>query len=69
MSAPLPWDPDVLAGPFAHVVVDDSCFHDGHVARLLDDLQRCLAADFAVEHSTFQLEARSHAAHEHPTHP
>lgn len=53
----------------AHVVVDDACFHDGHVASLLDDLQRCLAADFAVEHSTFQLEARSHAAHEHPTHP
>jgi cobalt-zinc-cadmium efflux system protein len=53
----------------AHVVVDDSCFHDGHVASLLDDLQRCLSADFAVEHSTFQLEARSHAAHEHPTHP
>ena len=53
----------------AHVVVDDSCFHDGHVASLLDDLQRCLAADFEVEHSTFQLEARSHAAHEHPTHP
>jgi cobalt-zinc-cadmium efflux system protein len=53
----------------AHVVVDDSCFRDGHAASLLDDLQRCLAADFAVEHSTFQLEARSHAAHEHPTHP
>ena len=53
----------------AHVVVDDSCFHDGHVATMLDDLQRCLAADFAVEHSTFQLEARTHADHEHLTHP
>ena len=25
--------------------------------------------DFNVEHSTIQFEARSHAAHEHPTHP
>jgi cobalt-zinc-cadmium efflux system protein len=53
----------------AHVVVDDSCFHDGHLASMLDDLQRCLAADFAVEHSTFQLEAGTHADHEHLTHP
>ncbi len=53
----------------AHVVVDDSCFHDGHLASMLDDLQRCLAADFAVEHSTFQLEAGTHTDHEHLTHP
>ena len=53
----------------AHVVVDDSCFHDGHLATMLDELQRCLAADFAVEHSTFQLEAGTHADHEHLTHP
>ena len=53
----------------AHVVVDDECFHDGHLATMLDELQHCLAADFAVEHSTFQLEAGSHADHEHLTHP
>ncbi|MEU8220812.1 cation diffusion facilitator family transporter [Micromonospora taraxaci] len=53
----------------AHVVVDDSCFHDGHAPQLLDALQTCLAGHFDVEHSTFQLEPASHADHEHPTHP
>ncbi len=51
----------------AHVVVDD-----GWLARsgeVLDGLQGCLAAHFDVEHSTFQLEPRGHAAHEAPTHP
>jgi cobalt-zinc-cadmium efflux system protein len=52
----------------AHVVVDDSCFHDGHLARMLDEVQGCLADEFDVEHSTIQFEARSHAAHEHDTH-
>ncbi len=53
----------------AHVVVDDSCFHDGHLARMLDDAQTCLADEFDVEHSTIQFEAVSHSAHEHGTHP
>ena len=54
----------------AHVVVDDACFYDGHNARMLDDLQHCVAAHFDVqiEHSTFQLEPAGHGAHEHPTH-
>lgn len=54
----------------AHVVVDDSCFHDGHAPRMLDDLQKCVAEHFPVqiEHSTFQLELAAHSAHEHPTH-
>lgn len=52
----------------AHVVVDDSCFLDGHAPQLLDQLQSCLAGHFDVEHSTFQLEPASHADHEHPTH-
>jgi cobalt-zinc-cadmium efflux system protein len=52
----------------AHVVVDDSCFHDGHLPTLLDELQRCLAGHFDVEHSTFQFEPVSHAAHEHAAH-
>jgi cobalt-zinc-cadmium efflux system protein len=52
----------------AHVVVDDSCFHDGHLARMLDEIQGCLAAEFDVEHSTIQFEAGSHGAHEHETH-
>ncbi|MEU4621856.1 cation diffusion facilitator family transporter [Actinoplanes sp. NPDC023801] len=52
----------------AHVVVDDSCFHDGHAPQLLDALQACLAGHFDVEHSTFQLEPAGHAGHEHATH-
>ncbi|HWS34079.1 MAG TPA: cation diffusion facilitator family transporter [Actinoplanes sp.] len=52
----------------AHVVVDDSCFHDGHAPQLLDTLQECLAGHFDVEHSTFQLEPAAHAGHEHATH-
>ena len=53
----------------AHVVVDDSCFLDGHLGPMLDELQHCLDTDFDVEHSTLQFEAASHAEHEHDTHP
>jgi cobalt-zinc-cadmium efflux system protein len=52
----------------AHVVVDDSCFHDGHLGSMLDELQHCIATDFNVEHSTIQFEAAVHADHEHETH-
>jgi cobalt-zinc-cadmium efflux system protein len=52
----------------AHVVVDDSCFSDGELPRLLDELQNCLAGHFDVEHSTFQFEAQGHVDHERSTH-
>jgi cobalt-zinc-cadmium efflux system protein len=52
----------------AHVVVDDCCFRDGHLPRLLDHLQQCLSGHFDVEHSTVQFEPAGHAAHEHPAH-
>ena len=52
----------------AHIVVDDTCFHDAHLPALLDELQACLATDFDVEHSTLQFERASHADHEHATH-
>ena len=52
----------------AHVVIDDSCFTDGHAPQLLDELQDCLVGHFDVEHSTFQLEPASHAIHEQGTH-
>jgi cobalt-zinc-cadmium efflux system protein len=52
----------------AHVVVDDTCFRDGHLPALLDELQGCLAGHFDVEHSTIQFEAGSHADHEPSTH-
>ena len=50
----------------AHIVVDDECFHDGHIPRLLDQLQACVAQHFpvSVEHSTFQFEQSSHSLHE-----
>jgi cobalt-zinc-cadmium efflux system protein len=55
----------------AHVVVDDDCFYDGHLATLLDDLQGCVAEHFpvSVEHSTFQFEQTSHLQHEVIGHP
>jgi cobalt-zinc-cadmium efflux system protein len=52
----------------AHIVIDDACFTEGCVPRLLDQLQACLAGHFDVEHSTFQLEAAAHAGHEPGTH-
>ena len=52
----------------AHVVVDETCFHDGHLKTMLDELQACLTGHFDVEHSTFQFEAVSHADHEHHAH-
>ncbi|ARC57781.1 Metal cation efflux system protein CzcD [Frondihabitans sp. 762G35] len=54
----------------AHVVVTQGCFEDGHAPRILDDLQACVASHFSValEHSTFQLEPETHAAHEHAGH-
>jgi len=48
----------------AHVVIDDSCFLDGHAPQMLDQLQLCLVGHFDVEHSTFQLETAAHAGHE-----
>ena len=54
----------------AHVVVEDSCFFDGHAPQVLDQLQACLAEHFpvSVEHSTFQLEMAAHADHELAAH-
>ena len=52
----------------AHVVVDDTCFHDGHLGSMLDELQHTIDHDFNVEHSTIQFEAAAHAEHEHATH-
>ncbi|WP_448073920.1 cation diffusion facilitator family transporter [Georgenia yuyongxinii] len=54
----------------AHVVLDDSCFHDGHAPQMLDELQACVAEHFdvSVEHSTFQLEPATHNRHEPGAH-
>jgi cobalt-zinc-cadmium efflux system protein len=57
----------ILSG---HVIVDDSCFYDGHLPALLDQLQSCVAEHFAVriDHSTFQFESATHVEHEGPSH-
>jgi cobalt-zinc-cadmium efflux system protein len=54
----------------AHVVVRDEAFHDGRASRMLSELQACVAGHFevSIEHSTFQIEAESHAGHEHELH-
>ncbi len=52
----------------AHVVIEDRCFTSGHAPKILDALQACLGSHFDVEHSTFQLEPVSHAAHERASH-
>jgi cobalt-zinc-cadmium efflux system protein len=52
----------------AHVVVEETCFQDGHAPQILDALQDCLHGHFDVEHSTFQLEPSSHAGHEVGSH-
>lgn len=48
----------------AHVVVDEAAYATGGAARILSDLQGCLATHFDVEHSTFQLESADHVEHE-----
>jgi cobalt-zinc-cadmium efflux system protein len=48
----------------AHVVVDDSCFLDGHAPRILEELQRCLLEQFKVNHTTLQLESGAVARHQ-----
>ena len=52
----------------AHVVVDETCFNEGDLPRMLDQIQGRLARDFSLQHSTIQFEAVTHAAHEHPEH-
>ena len=52
----------------AHVVIEDPCFTDGCVPRILDELQACITGHFDVEHSTFQVEPVGHLDHETGTH-
>ena len=52
----------------AHVVLDDSCFSDGHAPRVLDALQEAMRSDFDMDHSTLQLEMAQHSSHEVGTH-
>ncbi|WP_342767035.1 cation diffusion facilitator family transporter [Acidipropionibacterium virtanenii] len=49
----------------AHLVIEDSCFADGHAHRILDEVQECLQTHFSVGHTTFQVEPSRHEATEH----
>lgn len=42
----------------AHVAIKDTCFYDGQVPKILEDLQECVREHFPIriEHATFQLE-------------
>ncbi len=51
----------------AHVTVTDEALAARGVGRILDDLSHCVDDCFAIEHATFQVEPRSHRAHEHDT--
>ena len=53
----------------AHVVVESTCFDDGHAPQILDALQSCLTEHFSVQHATFQLEPATHESHEEGLHP
>ncbi len=48
----------------AHVTVTDACLAERGVGRLLDEFSGCVAAHFAVDHATFQIEPESHRDHE-----
>ena len=48
----------------AHVVVEDGTLAARGVGELLDELCAAVGDDFDVEHTTFQVEPRSHRAHE-----
>ena len=54
----------------AHIVVDESCFRDGHLPELLGKLQNCVADHFpvSIEHSTFQFEPLDHQTQEPARH-
>ena len=50
----------------AHVVLDDSCFTDGHAVEILEHVRHCVAEHFdvAIHHTTIQLETEHHSEHE-----
>ncbi|WP_127479470.1 cation diffusion facilitator family transporter [Nocardioides pantholopis] len=53
-----------MASLSAHVTVTDACLAERGVGPTLDELSHCVAAHFAVQHATFQVEPVSHRDHE-----
>jgi cobalt-zinc-cadmium efflux system protein len=52
----------------AHIEVPDELLSRGEAGRVLDDLRRCLAGHFDVDHCTFQLEPPSTTGSERHAH-
>ena len=50
----------------AHVIVQDGCFTEGDIPRILDDLQQVVASapNVHIHHATFQIEPSAHADEE-----
>ncbi|UZN05214.1 cation diffusion facilitator family transporter [Cellulomonas sp. S1-8] len=53
-----------VAALSVHVVVDEECIDRRRPGEVLDALDGCLRAHFAMEHCTFQLEPAGHRPHE-----
>ncbi len=51
-----------------HLVLDPTCFNDGHTTKILDDAQSCLQHHFNIDHTTIQIEPPTHSAHEPTKH-
>jgi cobalt-zinc-cadmium efflux system protein len=49
----------------AHVRVTDEALHREGVGAILDRLSHCAAAEFGIDHATFQVEPPRHQEHEH----
>ena len=49
----------------AHVRVTDEALAEEGVGRILDRLSHCAAAEFGIDHATFQVEPVGHQEHEH----
>jgi cobalt-zinc-cadmium efflux system protein len=49
----------------AHVRVTDEALAEEGVGRILDRLSECAAAEFGIDHATFQVEPLHHQDHEH----
>ncbi len=48
-----------------HLTVEDAVLAERGVGALLDEFSACVADHFDVDHTTFQVEPRSHRDHEH----
>jgi len=48
----------------AHITATDVALADRGVGAILDELSHCVAEHFGVDHTTFQVEPKTHREHE-----